>query len=496
MRARPLVVSIAAAVPLIALVAVPGVGAGAHVRAGQVAIAPTADKAALRPWVALQGPNVGVVMPGVLRVGSKLHVVWSRYDGNERSVRTRILNAAGKIASPTKAIVSGWLALIGDPKLLRDGGRLRAVFAGIRSTAPGDPYVGPAVSSTSGDGLSWNLQAGSMSATTAAGNAETIDAIDGAGAPFFAMGGFDQHMIMHRGTSAASPASTPDFFTDDTGCCPTTSVALANDRGGNQVWAAWFDLSASTHATAGQFAQRVWPRPGGRKIKAPGSSTGGHAVNPSQRVALSERAGGGVWLAYPLGYPTSSKFRMWRVGSKTYWDVKAHGQLGDVTLAPGPGGRLWVAWTTLGDRRLHVARTNPAVTRLGAARKLPYPGGGQLNRFVLEGSHGPVDVVAAAQPPGSGSNGIYAVHVLASLTVAARPRAISHGRLVVTVADAGTPVRGAAVVFRGHRVSTNAHGKARLAVRRGVPAGRYRITVSKAGYAAATARVRVTDKLT
>ncbi|HSS67128.1 MAG TPA: carboxypeptidase-like regulatory domain-containing protein [Nocardioidaceae bacterium] len=494
MRSRPVLASVAATVPAVVLAGVPEIGVAntdPDERRWAAAVL-RVDKAPLRPWIALQKPNVGIVTPGVLRVGSKLHIVWSRYDGSNRSVRTRVLNSSGRIASPTKPIVTGWLALIGDPKLLSDGNKIRAVFAGIRSTAPGDPYVGPAVSSTSAKGLAWDLQPGSLSATTAAGNAETIDAIDGAGAPFFAMGGFDQHVIMHRGTSPASPASTPDFFTDNTGCCPATSVALANDRGSGQVWAAWHALSASTQATAGQFVQRVWPRPGGAKIKAPGSSTGGHAMNPSQRVALSERAGGSVWLAYPLGYPTSKKFRMWKVGTKTFWDVRAHGQLGDVALAPGPAGRLWVAWTTLGDRKLHVARTNPAVTRLGAARKLPYPGGGQLNRFVLEGSRGPVDVVAAAQPPGSGSNGIYAGHVLPGLSVKASPNRLAQGRVTVTVTDAGKAVRGAKVAFRGHHATTNVQGKARFAVPPSVPDGRYAVAVSKPGYAKSAGRVTIT----
>jgi hypothetical protein len=209
---------------------------------------------------------------------------------------------------------------------------------------------------------------------------------------------------------------------------------------------------------------------------------------------MAERAGGDVWIAYMRGYPTSHVIRMWKVGTKKFWDFNTRTQIATLDLATGPGGRLWLSWWALGDRKIHATRSNPAVTKFGAVRKVALPGGpsGQLRAYTSDGSAGPLDVIAASQPPGSGTAGVYAVHMLPGLTVKASPKHLAQGQLTVTVTDAGQPVRGATVTFRGHHATTNAQGKAQFAVSGAVPDGRYPVTASKPGYATSGARVKVT----
>jgi hypothetical protein len=446
-----------------------------------------------KPWVTVAEVNLGIDQPDVLRVGNRIHVIWSRYDDDVRSVRTRLLTSKGAIASPTRAVVTNWLAVIGDPKLVKVGSDLIAVFAGIRSSAAGDPYVGPAVHASSIDGLDWTLEPGTLSQTTAAGNAQSIDVVNAAGEPLFAMGGFGEHMIMHRGVSDESPASEPDFFTSDTGCCPTTSVALANDTKRDQVWGAWFAPGATEADETGVFAQKVWPRPNGTLYQAPGTARGGGAANPGLPVALASASKNGVWAAYSVGYPTSKLIRVWKVGTNRYVDVKT-GQHVTVALAGGPGGRLWLSWRDLATNTFRATRSNAQVTKFGAVRTIKLPGGsgGQLNTVALEGKAGPLTAVVGSQPPGSGSNGIYAAQILPGLTVKVSPKKLSQGKVTVRVTDAGSPVRGATVAFRGKSLKTNAHGKVVFRIGASVPDRRYPAVATKRGYAKAVARVRVT----
>jgi hypothetical protein len=495
MRARPIVASVAAAVPAVVLAGLPqlSVAESESDRAGRAA--PPAARAGVKPWVVIAKPNLGVSTPDMVRVGKKIYVVWAESHPGGPSVRSRVLTTLDKPTGLARNVVANWVTLTGVPQIFRHGKALYTVFAGVRSFAGGEPYAGQASFSTSSNGLSWDLNGGSLSQSTAAGNSHSLDAIDGAGQPFFAMGDFDSHVIMHRGVDPDQPASSPDFFSATQCCFANVDVSLANDRGTNKVWVSWFSLGSSDPKTSGVFAQQVWPRPNGPLLQAPGSTNRqGQSSNPGQPIAMAERAGGDVWIAYLRGYPTSHVIRMWKVGTKKFWDFNTRTQIATLDLATGPGGRLWLSWWALGDRKIHATRSNPAVTKFGAVRKVALPGGpsGQLRAYTSDGSAGPLDVIAASQPPGSGTAGVYAVHMLPGLTVKASPKHLAQGQLTVTVTDAGQPVRGATVTFRGHHATTNAQGKAQFAVSGAVPDGRYPVTASKPGYAKSGARVRVT----
>lgn len=467
-----------------------GTPPGAH---GDTRSASTA--AAVDEWTPISDAALGLNQtPGVTRRGDNLYVSWSQTDpGSLHSVRTRTLDAEGEPVGSVAEVVTGWRALILDPKILVHDGDLMTVFSGIRSTGNPEPYVGYAFFATSPDGQDWTLEEGTLSQTQAAGNASVTDAVNGAGEPLWGMGGFGGQVIMHRGTSTTFPAGTPDFFTDDNGCCPTLDVTFANDRGSGDVYVGWTNLSGDTPETAGVFVQRIWPQPGGPVHQAPGSANGGQSIGAGMPGFVSERVGGGVWAAYRLGYPTSSTIRLWEVGTANTWDVTSpSGTVDRVTLTAAPDGRLWLSWRGVGDGLLYAARTDRDVTRIGKVQKVVPPGGdGFIWSVATDGESGPLDVVANIQAFEDDPR-LYATQLLPTLTAKARPKKLNKGRVTIVVSDAGDPVSGARVRLRGRSTTTDADGEAVFRISKRVRSKTYEATVTKGGYRQAVAKVKVT----
>ncbi len=460
--------------------------AGTH---GATSRAATATSVA--PWSTVTGPVPAITQPDTLRVGDRLQVIWSQSDGSTSSVRVRPLDSRARPVGPVATVVEGWLAVVEDPKLFVSGTDQVAAFAGIRSFAPGDPYVGPMVSARSSDGSSWALAPGSLTESAAAGNSGNIDAIDAGGEPFVAFSGFTPALVLHRGFRTGSPADTGDFTAAAGG---SYYAALARDTATGEVWAAWHSPNGEA-SQVGTRVQRVWPRSAGPALTAPGSVTGSvNSTGPGQPVALAARAGGGIWVAYLPGYPTSSTIRLWQAGSGSWLDVPAGGSADLVTLSASGGGRLWLSWHTLGDRVLHATRSNPAVSRWGAVRTVPQPGGptSQLRATTTDAARGPLDIVSSAQVGGAAEPSLYSLQVLPGLQVVAKPRKLDRGTVRIRVSDAGSPVARAKVSFRGSTVRTNGHGRAAVKVSAKLKSGRFPAVVRKAGYATTRIKVRVT----
>ncbi|WP_459972369.1 carboxypeptidase-like regulatory domain-containing protein [Nocardioides pyridinolyticus] len=443
-------------------------------------------------WVEVSGPVSSGTQPGVARLAGSLQVVWSQTDGDGRSVRTRLLDAGGAVESPVLPVVTGWPAIIDDPKVIGPAGARRVVFAGIHPD-PFSDHTGPAVFAESSDGESWTPGSGSLSQSTAAGSGSVgIAAIDAGGTPFFAKGGFSGGVIVHRGVDATVPATAPDLRATEVQGAPV-DVAFARDTATDEVYVAWYSLGATDDDQAGTFVQRMWPQPNGGLLKAPGSSDGsGRSTGTGQPVALAERAGGGVWLAYLVGYPTSSTIRLWKVGTSERLTIDTGAAASHLCLTPSTAGRLWLSWRTIGDHRLHAVRTSRDVGRLGPVQHVTQPGGPSTSVWLTacEGSRGPLSLVVNAQTTAARPT-IYARQVLPALSARRSPKKLDKGRVTVTVTDAGDPVAGAAVTFRGRSVTTNGRGKAVVVVRPSVKPKRYRLTVAAAGYRPTSVTIRV-----
>jgi hypothetical protein len=162
-------------------------------------------------------------------------------------------------------------------------------------------------------------------------------------------------------------------------------------------------------------------------------------------------------------------------------------------LATSTEGRLWLTWRTVSDHVLHAVRTNKAVTRFGPVQNVVQPGGlsTSVHSTECEAALGPLSLVVNAQVS-TGSPTLYARQVLPVLSATRRPAKLNKGTLTVTVTDAGDPLPGARVKFRKRTLTTNAQGKATFKVAATVPAKRYPIQVTKAGYVGTRLFVRVT----
>ena len=232
----------------------------------------------------------------------------------------------------------------------------------------------------------------------------------------------------------------------------------------------------------------------GSAAHAPGSSNtdSSAAVRPGQRTALTGRVGaGGVYLAYGAGYPALGTVQLERIGRQPV-AVARSSRIEHVGIAPGPRGRLWLFWST-GDGYV-VTRSNRAATRFASVTRVALPEAGATTYGLYgEGSAGTLDLVAHA---GSGSTiPDWHTQVLPrlSLTVVFSRTEKKGGqllrRLSLRVTDAGDPVPGVTVRLARQTLRTAADGRVSgLFPSTGKQAG---AKATKAGYAAATTRVRL-----
>jgi hypothetical protein len=300
------------------------------------------------------------------------------------------------------------------------------------------------------------------------------------------------YVTFHRGVDTSVPASAADWLSS------TTSgyglhVGMARDSKTGQVWAAWYCLGCSK-AQDGVVAQRIWPKPIGALKRAPQSSTKGNSLNPQQGVAVASRAGGGVYAAYKVGYPTANKIRVWKVGTKQGFTVRTT-DADHISLLTGPGGRLWLVWDANGGSKVKVARTNAQATRIGVVRSLKPPTKKGSYSYVWatggSGSGGPLHLLVNGQI-GATSPQIWYQKVLAGLRLTVSPKKLDFGKVVATVSDAGKAISGATVTFRGSSKKTGAKGTVTFTVARGVKSGKYPVLAKKSGYARGRAVVTVT----
>ena len=217
------------------------------------------------------------------------------------------------------------------------------------------------------------------------------------------------------------------------------------------------------------------------------------SVNPSQKVAVAGRVGGGVWAAYASGYPSPQRLVLWNVVTgRTLSLRRPGGGIQYVGLSPAPGGRLWVWWVE--GSRVYATRTNPAVTAFGAVRALAAPGGSSPTRTAGDGVLGPLDVVINSIPTGTDSQ-ILTARILEALHGHRLPGGAPEHRPPTRGhrdrEGCGLPVAGATVRLGSATAVTGRGGRARLVVPKTTPAGVRRIVARAPGYAAGAARLRL-----
>jgi hypothetical protein len=431
------------------------------------------------------------VLPTAARFGSSLQVIWSGQSTSGANYYTAIVDGAGHVTTPSQEIVSNWSGLTGNPRLVDIGSQRFLGFSGLQNPNTGTHTAGAEYYATSADGSSFTVGAGSLSASTSAYAAYGNDIVNNAGTPVWVgNAGTTSGVSWHVGIASSDPApSGSDGYVGVTGCC-AYSAAGARDEVTGAVYAAFYSNSSGTSEQGIQIVQ-ILPTQGALS-QAPGSVTvndyGTNSIGPDERVPMTSRAGGGVFVAYAMGYPSMTSIRILEVASGRTMDVSVPDRTGRIALTSDPAGRLWLVYATA--NRIKAVHTNTAATQFGATGSWGAPPGTDtIWNTTAVGSSGGLDVVISANRA-DGKINVWHTQALRTLSVKAAPASVRRGSSVTfTVTDAGDPVPGVQVKFGGRSASTNASGKATIAAPGS--GGRVAVTAKKSGYNNGQTSVRV-----
>jgi hypothetical protein len=210
-----------------------------------------------------------------------------------------------------------------------------------------------------------------------------------------------------------------------------------------------------------------------------------------QRTPIVARAGGGVYVAYPGGYPTTNRVLLWRIADSKSAVLGISKSDHIVGLAADPAGRLWVFWVERSTMKVFARRSNKSATKFGPAVKVSVPKG-QQSAFKIDGNAqaGALDVVALLGDA-SGKQAQWHTQFLPGLVLSA-PLKINGAKstsVTFKVADPD-PVKGAKVSAGGKSATTNAAGKATITLGP-TKAKKITATAKKAGYSSATKTIKV-----
>ena len=449
--------------------------------------------AAVTKWTKIStDTSLGIASAGLYRTADGLlHVAWARHDTTSYSLNYSTVGPNAALEG-TGTIVKGWTGVSFFPGLVAGpSGGIRAVFSGANGVA-GSPYnVGTVYSATSSAaGTTWALVKGSMSRSTFIPATDTSATTQSTGTPMASWPG-GSGVAFHVGTDPNTPATKPDGTVSVTsGSGTVVGTTLARETDGS-VWVAWFTESFASDQ--GYWVDKITPTQVA-KTEAPGSGSASLANNqPHQLVAFAAGAKGGGYLAYcvPTATITCAHIALWKVGAASATTVPGSTtqHAAHVAIAAAPGGHLWVLWYDTSQNKIHVIRSNAAVTKFGPGQTIAAPPNtAALDALQAEGSQGPLDVVALVLQTTAGTTPAYwDIQLLPKLTLAGAPATVAPGKVVTfTVTDVGDPVAGATVTFLGKQATTNSSGVATITVPTGTAAGSYPATAAMTGYTSAT----------
>jgi hypothetical protein len=424
-----------------------------------------------------------------------LHVAWAGPGYSATQILERQIDFAGEVLTDAWPVVRGDTSL-SDPALVALGGKLWAFYAG---SFPGGQ--GLACSTTSGD------QMLALITSANAAYAGTPSAVLGPGNEIFQTWAAGFFLSVHKGLTSAPPY---DYQASLGGNGYDPNIALDHGRAGT-LWVAWFSLPGPGH-DQGIYASVIDPStggPAGSPYHLPGSSTmsaGSQQSDPmvATRVPMAARTGGtgGVYVAYPIGYPTTNGVRLWKLATDATGDptstsvaiAAGSAVKDDVAVAADPKGRLWVLWTQKDGSRMvvYARRSNTGATVFGAPVKVFVPAGvSSVWRLAADAQADRVDVLAHMDNASGAAS--WHTQLLAGLSVTFSKTALkakTRYSLVVTVKDAGAPVAGVKVRIGTKVGKTNASGRVTLKVGP-LARGSVAVTVTRTGYTTLATRLRV-----
>ncbi len=389
------------------LAAVFGSGAFSSAPAGGQA-APLASPT----WIKIStNTALSIASAGLYRTSDgRLHVAWPRNDhASGVSLHYSTLGTLAKLLN-TGTVIDHWTSVSFYPRLVPGpNGGIRLIFNGANGKT-GSPFnLNTMYSATAAKaGTNWTLTAGSMSQSKLVPVTDDAAVTESAGTPVAGWSA-GANFAYHVGLDSATPATTPDRFVSTGAGGDVVGPTMTRDKSGH-IWAAWFD--ASFASSQGYYIAQILPLPKAR-VKAPGSGGKNVAENqPLESVAFAARFGGGLYLAYCVPTKTlpCGHIAFWRAGSATVRVVpgSATGRASHVAIAAGPSGHLSVAWYDSGLNKIRTVRTNATATGFGNVRTINAPPGTiQFDGLQLEGSRGPLDVIALVLQNKNGATPAY-----------------------------------------------------------------------------------------
>lgn len=419
-----------------------------------------------------------------------LHAVYVQDVGTAAAYQHTTLATSGKVTGHSD-VVGTWASLIDNPQLLPTAtGGLRLVFSGLQDLNSANFYSHGYAYDTVGDagGAAWTLQPHALTKFGAAyggyGNGATTLSN---GTPVTAAT-LNSDIAYRVGDIATTDQSVVSAASDDAlytapGCC-VYDTTLVNS--GDAIWMGWY-ANGSDAANNGVFVRQVYPTTG-PVLKAPSSSDGASSLSTGQRLAMVARPGGGVAVAYKVGYPSTKAIGLWQVGTSKVVKVPGSKDAAYVALAAGATGRMWLAWTDDSDRAFAL-RTSPTGFGLGAVQDLGAPRrSSDLWSISVDASLNQGTVLVNDVSSLSVSSRI----VNPGLTLQAKGtlRVGRASTVKVAVTDAGDGVKGVKVKGGGDSCTTKKSGTCSLAVRPGRP-GKVRFKATRNGYGFAVDTVPV-----
>jgi hypothetical protein len=448
----------------------------------------SASAASAAPWKRVTTPDgASTDQVGLARTADGvLHLAWSHPTGpNTEDLHHTVISRGGRIGA-TNPIQSGWIGF-SNAAIVVDPGGLRTFWGGFRTTDTSDPQRETSTALSADGGASWALQPGSVvpdGAQSYGSNPAVTVRSDGTTLQAFAgtLGTW-----VHAGLSPATPNWDYQGPLGPYGYDPN----LATDASGRSVMA-WY---SNASGRLGVLAQSVNPdgSPSGSALTMPGTSD--MPVGMLGRTPLAARRGGGLYVAYPTGYPRSNRIRLWRIGARSAPVIGRVTGSGSpaVAIAAAGKGRLWVLWTKgFGDPDVLATRSNRGATQFGAVVNAGHPIGA-MQAYKLDASAvgGALDILGNFNI-GTATTAVTSYRrILPGLTLRARPGRVRRGERTdvrFTVLDAGAGVRGAKVTAAGESGTTNRQGRVTLSLK-----SRTAVTAraARSGYTAATKRLAV-----
>jgi hypothetical protein len=433
-------------------------------------------------WSTLASTGISTITePGLFRTADgTLHVaITTQVPPADNAIEVAHVAANGSVIGTPTPAVGTWAAATFDPDLVgAPGGGMRLVFGGVRTRTTGDPYSEGYLYSASADasGSAWTLAPNTTPVVKETGGYASY----GTGVTTLPDGTLVAAYPINSGVSYQVGQNAPQGFTVPA-CC-VYDMSLVQENG--VVWAAYY-ANGSAAADQGVFVRQLYPTLG-PAIQAPGSVSGGSSLAADQAVAMVARPGGGVYVAYKRGYPTTTSVAVWKVGDAAARAVPDSAGADFVDLSTTPDGRLWVGFD--GDRTsAQAVRSNQAATKFGAVQSAKMPKGTTIYGLKINGGTGRGDVVVNT------GTSILHTQLLSGLTVKASPKSLKAGKpgeLRVKVTDAGEAVKGATVKAKGEKCKTDKKGRCTIKLPK-LGKGAVNVLATAGGYNAGSDRVRV-----